>query len=218
MSLASNVSSLATRIATEFKTVKTLISGNNQGDLSGLQTNAKSSLVAAINEVATTGGSGDVIDDDATSESTTWSSHKIDQEIDGAVSALVGSAPELLDTLEEIAAAIDDDENFATTIMSEVSTKAPLASPALTGTPTAPTASPGTNTTQIATTAFVQQETPNASDTVVGMVELATNTETVTGTDTTRAVTPAGLKAQLDDKVGNTATDFVATFEAGLSA
>lgn len=34
--------------------------------------------------------------------------------------------------------------------------KAPLASPALTGTPTAPTATAGTNTTQIATTAFVQ--------------------------------------------------------------
>ena len=34
-------------------------------------------------------------------------------------------------------------------------TRAPLASPALTGTPTAPTASSGTNTTQIATTAFV---------------------------------------------------------------
>src|SRR5690606_18110419 len=34
--------------------------------------------------------------------------------------------------------------------------KAPLASPALTGTPTAPTASAATNTTQLATTAFVQ--------------------------------------------------------------
>jgi hypothetical protein len=34
-------------------------------------------------------------------------------------------------------------------------TRAPLASPALTGTPTAPTATLGTNTTQIATTAFV---------------------------------------------------------------
>lgn len=37
-----------------------------------------------------------------------------------------------------------------------LSGKAPLASPALTGTPTAPTAAPATNTTQIATTAFVQ--------------------------------------------------------------
>jgi hypothetical protein len=35
--------------------------------------------------------------------------------------------------------------------------KAPLASPALTGTPTAPTAVPATNSTQIATTAFVQE-------------------------------------------------------------
>lgn len=34
--------------------------------------------------------------------------------------------------------------------------RAPLASPAFTGTPTAPTASSGTNTTQVATTAFVQ--------------------------------------------------------------
>lgn len=37
----------------------------------------------------------------------------------------------------------------------DLSTYAPLASPALTGTPTAPTAASGTNTTQIATTAFV---------------------------------------------------------------
>ena len=39
--------------------------------------------------------------------------------------------------------------------------KAPLASPALTGTPTAPTAAVGTNTTQIATTAFVNAEINN---------------------------------------------------------
>ena len=39
-------------------------------------------------------------------------------------------------------------------------TYAPLASPALTGTPTAPTAASGTNTTQIATTAFVQSALP----------------------------------------------------------
>lgn len=38
--------------------------------------------------------------------------------------------------------------------------RAPLGSPALTGTPTAPTATPGTNTTQIATTAFVEAAIP----------------------------------------------------------
>lgn len=40
--------------------------------------------------------------------------------------------------------------------------KAPLASPALTGTPTAPTAATSTNTTQIATTAFVHAAIENA--------------------------------------------------------
>jgi hypothetical protein len=39
-------------------------------------------------------------------------------------------------------------------------TRAPLASPGLTGTPTAPTATAGTNTTQIATTAFVTAAVP----------------------------------------------------------
>ena len=41
---------------------------------------------------------------------------------------------------------------------------APLASPALTGTPTAPTAASGTNTTQIATTAFVQSTIADKAD------------------------------------------------------
>jgi hypothetical protein len=43
-------------------------------------------------------------------------------------------------------------------LQTALDTKAPLASPALTGTPTAPTAAADTSTTQIATTAFVQQE------------------------------------------------------------
>ena len=39
------------------------------------------------------------------------------------------------------------------------------------------------------------QSIPNASTTVAGIVELATSAETITGTDTVRAVTPAGLAA-----------------------
>ena len=78
--------------------------------------------------------------------------------ISDAVSAVVDGAPSLLNTLNEIAAAIADDENYATTITTALGTKAPLASPALTGTPTAPTASANTDTTQIATTAFAKAE------------------------------------------------------------
>ena len=46
-------------------------------------------------------------------------------------------------------------------LRTDVDLKAPLASPALTGTPTAPTAIDGTNTTQIATTAFVKNAITN---------------------------------------------------------
>lgn len=42
-----------------------------------------------------------------------------------------------------------------TNLTTDLAAKAPIASPALTGTPTAPTAAAGANTTQIATTAFV---------------------------------------------------------------
>ncbi len=51
MSLATRISDLAVRVATEFKTVKTKLSGNNSGDLSGLTTTAKTSLLAAVNEL-----------------------------------------------------------------------------------------------------------------------------------------------------------------------
>lgn len=40
--------------------------------------------------------------------------------IDTAVANLIGGAPELLDTLDEIAAAIADDENFSTTVISDI--------------------------------------------------------------------------------------------------
>lgn len=43
-------------------------------------------------------------------------------------------------------------------LQTQLDAKAPLASPALTGTPTVPTATAGTNTTQIASTAFVRTE------------------------------------------------------------
>ncbi|WP_257232822.1 phage tail protein [Escherichia coli] len=76
--------------------------------------------------------------------------------VQAAILALIGGAPATLDTLKEIAAAINNDPNFSTTINNALALKAPLASPALTGTPTAPTAAQTVNNTQIATTAFVK--------------------------------------------------------------
>jgi hypothetical protein len=161
---------------------------------------------------------------------------------DAAIASLVDGAPALLNTLNELAFAIADDENFATTLTTSVglkanidsptftgtvvlpdntisqsmmgddsvgtneigglavtnakiadltitdakisataaiaqskvadlttdlAAKAPLASPALTGTPTAPTAAPNTNTTQVATTAFAKAEADAAESAAI---------------------------------------------------
>ncbi|KZH03722.1 phage tail protein [Escherichia coli] len=76
--------------------------------------------------------------------------------VQAALTALINGAPATLDTLKEIATAINNDPKFSTTINNALALKAPLSSPALTGTPTAPTAAQSVNNTQIATTAFVK--------------------------------------------------------------
>lgn len=113
-----------------------------------------------------------------------------------AVAALLNSAPGALDTLDELAAALGDDANFATTVTNLLALKAPLASPSLTGTPTAPTAAPGTNTTQLATTAFAAAlaalKAPLDSPSFTGSPTAPTQ---ATSDDTTKLATTAFVKA-----------------------
>jgi len=66
-------------------------------------------------------------------------------------------------------------ESQVVNLTTDLATKAPLASPDLTGTPTAPTAAAGTDTTQIATTAFVAAAVASASSSA--SIEKITNTE-----------------------------------------
>lgn len=73
-----------------------------------------------------------------------------------ALASLVASSPAALDTLNELAAAIGNDPNFATTLTNLLALKAPLASPVLTGDPKAPTPAVTDNDTSLATTAFVR--------------------------------------------------------------
>jgi len=58
--------------------------------------------------------------------------------VTGAVADLIASAPGALNTLDELAAALGDDANFATTVTNSLAAKAPLASPTFTGTVTLP--------------------------------------------------------------------------------
>ena len=122
MSLVTNLQTFATRIGTEFKSLRGTLGVNTN-----LTTAHKETLVGAINEVkAALGSAGAVIDDTGISALSVWSSNKTNVEISAAVAALVESAPEALDTLNELAAALGDDPNFAATVNASIAGKAPL--------------------------------------------------------------------------------------------
>ena len=52
-----------------------------------------------------------------------YTKSQTDSQIETKVAALVSQAPETLDTLDELAAALGDDPNFATTVASQIGTK-----------------------------------------------------------------------------------------------
>jgi hypothetical protein len=123
-----------------------------------------------------------------------------------AVANLVDSAPAVLDTLNELAAAIGDNPNYATDLAASVGLKAPIASPTFTGTvtipagasisgfaplaspdltgvPTAPTAAANTNTTQVATTAFAKAEADAAEAAAIAYADALTTADVAENTN-----------------------------------
>ena len=76
--------------------------------------------VNGISESATKDGAGNVITDTYATKQETYSK----TEVDAKVAAVVNSAPERLNTLDELAAALGDDENFAATVTNQISLKA----------------------------------------------------------------------------------------------
>jgi hypothetical protein len=230
MSLVTNISDAITRIATEIKAVYSTTTGNTTGSLAGLTTVDKSSLLAAINELKSAvdsagSGSGDLLaannlsdlnnvvtarsnlsvystaeTNNAISNSIAtavsglgdlkaannlsdlvnatfartnlgvYSASETDSAISVAINNLLDSAPGTLNTLNELAAALGDDPNFA------ASTTAALAN----------------------------------------RVRTDTATQGLTATQQSNA--RANIGAVSTANIGNTATDFVATFESGLLA
>ncbi|TWC74388.1 hypothetical protein FBY10_10178 [Pseudomonas sp. SJZ103] len=76
--------------------------------------------------------------------------------VQAAIAALVNAAPGALNDLNELATAIGNDPNFAATIMNALSTKAPLASPLLSGKPKAPTPGADADSDQIANVEYAK--------------------------------------------------------------
>lgn len=108
MSLQTRLGDLVTALGTDYKVIRGLI-----GDLAGLTTADKTSLVAAVNEVKTTAGGGTVVQSD----------------LDALKEEILGlGVPAALDTLDELAAALGDDANFASTVTASLGTKQSSAS------------------------------------------------------------------------------------------
>lgn len=108
--------------------VKTLTA--NQGSLSGLNTTAKNSLVAAINEIAASlGAAGAQINDAGITGNTTetYSVNRILALIDAAKTAvkseLTNGAAAALDTLSELASALNNDPSFASNIATQIAVR-----------------------------------------------------------------------------------------------
>ena len=108
-----------------------------------------------------------------------------------AVSNLVDTAPEALNTLNELAAALGDDENFATTTATNLGLKAPIASPTFTGTVTVPAPE---NNTDASTKAYVDTTASNtASNAATALSNHEADTTNIHGiADTSILVTTTG--------------------------
>jgi hypothetical protein len=171
--LESDVTEAKTDITALESTSATLVS-----DVSGLETltTSHSGSIATLESDVTTAKSdidtlqGDLDTAEATLATTTSNFNSHDAKTT-TVHGIADTAALATKTYADTAGtnAIASANTYADSV---VASKAPLASPALTGTPTAPTASAGTNTTQIATTAFVKSEV----DAVIAAAPGALNT------------------------------------------
>lgn len=115
MSLETRITALATTIAAEVNTIN-----SNAGDLTALGTANKASLVAALNELHTeldAINAATINDASGSSTTETWSIDKISSEISAATAALIDGAPAALDTLNELAAALNDDAGVINDIL-----------------------------------------------------------------------------------------------------
>jgi hypothetical protein len=230
MSLATNVNNLATRIATEVKALRTLINGNAT-DLTALTTTSKTNLVSAINEVKASVASAAGINDATTSTSSTWSSTKITSYVGTSTSGLINDTTPSTSTAYSstktntvataaAAALIDDVTPSASKVYSSTKTNTAISAAVSALVNSAPAAldtlkelsdALGGDASFAATTA-----------TALGnRVRTDTAAQGLTGTQQGNARTNilAASQAALDalvTNVGDTTTDFVATFVAGL--
>lgn len=193
MSLVTQINDVVVDIATEIKADRVKI-----GDLASLATTIKTSLVAALNEIADeiAEGGGAVIDDTAPSTTKVYSSSKTEAVAAAAAAAIIDDASAAVDSAyssqkvtDLIAAAIDNLVNGASSAM---------------------------DTLKELADAIAGDET-DISDimTALGNRVRFDDEQTLTGPQKTQAC--ANIGAVQTSDMGDPATDFAATFAAALA-
>ncbi len=159
---------------------------------------------------------------DATVDGTTGNTvtDRIASAATAAVAEVVASAPEALDTLNELAAALGDDENFATTVTTALGTKAPIESPTFTGTVSGVTKAmvglgnvdntsdadkPASNATQTLLNLKASLESPTFTGTVSGVTKAMVGLGNADNTSDANKPISSATQTALDAKASNAA-------------
>ena len=128
--------------------------------------------------------------------------------VQAAIDALIDGAPGALDTLNELAAAINDDASYASTITTALGLKATLASPTFTGTVAIPNVA-DLEAAVVANTAKATNVSTNLATTTSTTTAIITSSD---GTDATIPVATTSVggvmsKAIFDEHTANVAKD-----------
>jgi hypothetical protein len=102
--------------------------------LTGTQTLTNKTINSPVLNTAVTGSA--ILDEDSMSSNSNTklaTQQSIKAYVDGSITTLIGGAPSTLNDLNELAAAINDDSNYNTTLVTALATKLPLAGGAMTG-------------------------------------------------------------------------------------
>ena len=215
------------------------VTGNVTGNTAGVHTGAVTGDVAG-NVTASTGTStfnhvtiaGSLDMDAGTSATITGLSNPVQGSdaatktyVDTAVANLIDNAPANLDTLNELAAALGDDEAFATTIATSVATKLPKAGGTMTGAIAMGTnkiTGLGTPTagTDAATKAYADsvdtQKLDKSGGTMSGVLAMGANK--ITGVSDPTQAQDASTKNYTDVLFGSTADAATSAAAAATSA
>ncbi|QLF83532.1 hypothetical protein SEA_REDWATTLEHOG_28 [Gordonia phage RedWattleHog] len=223
MTLVVQVSNLATRIGTEIKSVYTA-----QGNLASLNTSNKASLVAAINELYAGGGAGSIaINDSAPSTTSVYSSSKVESVVSTAVAAkpsINDAAPSAssvyssnkteaaISTAVGAKPSINDTTASASTVYSSSKTVAEINAAVATLVNGSPAALDTLK--ELSDALGGDANFASTISTALGNRLRFDAAQVLSGPQKTQGLSNLGAQASAD--IGDTATDFVAVFNAAL--